>query len=980
VSTARPAMGAVCPSRVKLAHASAETLRMALAETAAPARTTAPEPSPEPREASGITMRLVLAYVEREGGREAVEAVLDRAGMTGREAQLRDENHWFADSTRVCLFEAAAAVLEDPAVARHIGEAALDLQVAGPLKLALRALGSPRTIYSNVPRISAKFNLAWRMELVSLDASRARIRNVPLHANPWSRVDCDYNIGLLSAAPGLFGAPPARVRHPVCIGHGAPECVYEIEWAADDGSRAVAAWSLSGLVGLAATALAAPAVLPFAGVAAGGAAAVAGTKAVRGRRRRWRALRAQAEQEREAAERLTTSLQDLVAGLDLDEVLAKITHNARTAVGGTEFALLVLEAGTMHCRSSSGLPPDTVAALERWADSTAGLLQSPMVLDDVSAARELAPLPDSRALPLRSLCAAPLTFREMQLGALVALAGGAHGFLPRDVDLLQSYAAQAAIALTNARLYAAQEARASRDSLTGLLNHREFHETVARELERCRRYGGRMAVALFDLDDFKLVNDTGGHAAGDRVLCDFSDALTHVCRSSDLAFRVGGDEFALVLPEADLDAATSAAARVEAGSRGIDRRVHVSWGVAAWPDAGPTKDALLARADDNLYAAKRATPGELPREAPAAAPAAPAPPGSTQRARLALASRVSARLAPLSDPAEIARTAVEELHASFHWFLVAVLRLHPDGVLRPVAGVGELVERMPGDLFAWEQPLERGVNGRTARTGEPTLVADTLRDPDFLGTDGPVQSRSELSLPIRVGGEVWGVLNLEHRDPHAFGPDDLLFGDTIAAAIGAAVHRGRLFGELESTFMRTLAVLSDALEAKDAYTAAHAREVADLAEAVGTRLRMGADDLRTLRYGALLHDVGKIAISTEILRKPGPLSREEFDEIKRHTLIGAQMLARIPFFAQVHPLVRSAHERWDGGGYPDGLRGEEIPLGARIVCACDAWHAMTSDRPYRGAMDRGAALDELREHCGTQFDPRVVDALLSVLA
>ncbi|HVE68733.1 MAG TPA: HD domain-containing phosphohydrolase, partial [Solirubrobacteraceae bacterium] len=423
------------------------------------------------------------------------------------------------------------------------------------------------------------------------------------------------------------------------------------------------------------------------------------------------------------------------------------------------------------------------------------------------------------------------------------------------------------------------------------------------------------------------------------------------------------------------DAAAAAATRVQAQACEIDRRVRVSWGAAAWPDAGPTKDALLARADENLYAAKRAAPGDAPGEGAKAAPAA----ASTPRARLALASRVSARLAPLSDPTEIAQTAVGELQASFRWHMVSVLQLEADGLLRVAAAAGDAIDQMTGDLAAWEQGLEQGVNGRTARTGEPTLVADTRRDPDYLTIAGAVASRSELALPIRVAGQVWGVLNLEHTEPNAFGPDDLLFGDTIAAAIGAALHRSRLFGELESAFMRTLAVLSDALEAKDAYTAAHAREVADLAEAVGESLGMAGDELRTLRYGALLHDVGKIAISSEVLRKAGPLTDAEFEEIKTHTVIGAQMLARIPFFADVHPLVRSAHERWDGNGYPDGLAGEDVPLGARIVCTCDAWHAMTSDRPYRHSLDRDVALAELREHAGMQFDPRVVDALLSVL-
>jgi putative nucleotidyltransferase with HDIG domain len=180
--------------------------------------------------------------------------------------------------------------------------------------------------------------------------------------------------------------------------------------------------------------------------------------------------------------------------------------------------------------------------------------------------------------------------------------------------------------------------------------------------------------------------------------------------------------------------------------------------------------------------------------------------------------------------------------------------------------------------------------------------------------------------------------------------------------------------------MRTLAVLSDALEAKDSYTAAHAREVADLAVRVGSSLGMGADELRRLSYAALLHDIGKIAVRTEILQKPGPLDPDEYEEMKAHTVVGAEMLERIPYFAGVHPLVRSSHERWDGDGYPEGLAHDGIPLGARVICACDAFHAMTSDRPYRRAMGHDDAVEELRRNAGSHFDPEVVDALVRLLA
>jgi putative nucleotidyltransferase with HDIG domain len=347
-----------------------------------------------------------------------------------------------------------------------------------------------------------------------------------------------------------------------------------------------------------------------------------------------------------------------------------------------------------------------------------------------------------------------------------------------------------------------------------------------------------------------------------------------------------------------------------------------------------------------------------------------------QRERLACANRLSARLAPLLDPEQIASTTVEELNGSFRYHLAVIHRIDPDRVLRPVAGAGPLIREMTG-FEDWEQSLDQGVNGRVARTGEPALVHDTARDPHFLGTDAPADPGSELVVPIRVGGHVWGVLNLEQLQTHAFESDDMVFADLVAAHVGAALDRTRLASELEGTFMTTLAALSDALEHKDAYTAAHAREVEDLSERVGARLGLAGDELRTVRYAALLHDIGKIGIPSEILSKPSGLTDDEFEQIKQHTVIGARMLERIPFFEHVHPLVRSAHERWDGRGYPDGIAASEIPLGARIICACDAFHAMTSDRPYRAAMSVTEAINELNREAGRQFDPTVVDALVA---
>ncbi len=186
-------------------------------------------------------------------------------------------------------------------------------------------------------------------------------------------------------------------------------------------------------------------------------------------------------------------------------------------------------------------------------------------------------------------------------------------------------------------------------------------------------------------------------------------------------------------------------------------------------------------------------------------------------------------------------------------------------------------------------------------------------------------------------------------------------------------------GELESSYRATLGALAAALDAKDRYTEAHGRETAALCLAVGRRLGLSAEELRYLDYGSLLHDIGKIGVPSAVLHKAGPLTPEEFAMMREHPVIGERILASVPFLAPVLPLVRHEHERYDGAGYPDGLKGEEIPIGARIILACDAYDAMSHDRPYRRALPPDRVLAELRNNAGTQFDPRVVRVLLEVI-
>jgi HD-GYP domain-containing protein (c-di-GMP phosphodiesterase class II) len=187
--------------------------------------------------------------------------------------------------------------------------------------------------------------------------------------------------------------------------------------------------------------------------------------------------------------------------------------------------------------------------------------------------------------------------------------------------------------------------------------------------------------------------------------------------------------------------------------------------------------------------------------------------------------------------------------------------------------------------------------------------------------------------------------------------------------------------ELSHAYRGTALLLGDVVEADDAYTGSHSRDVVSLVVDVSDRLGLGARERREAEFAALLHDVGKIKIPGEIINKPGKLTDDEFELIKTHTVEGEKLLSQVGgLLGNVGRIVRSCHEDWDGTGYPDGLRGEEIPLAARIVRCCDAFSAMTTDRPYRKARSGAEAVEELRSCAGTDFDPEVVEALAGVLA
>ncbi|HEY2161953.1 MAG TPA: sensor domain-containing diguanylate cyclase, partial [Solirubrobacteraceae bacterium] len=550
------------------------------------------------RACSGVTSRLILSYIERREGPAAVQELLRKAGLEGSGPQLRDENSWFSFDQKIALWEAAEAVTGDRRIAERVGESALEFSVALGLKRALRALGSPDFVYRNVARANSKFNWAHTLEVIERDHDHARLRYEDVAGVGYHHYDCDYSIGLLRTVPQLFGLPAARVAHPLCGARGDDQCEFDVQWVG--GMESIKRSTL--LAGAAAGVLIGAGALfdrrlAVAGLGLGaGAACAAGARVVVFMRRRIDALEYVVRDQHLAAEGQLTSLAALSRELKLDEVLDRITASASSAIGGAQFALLIAGVGGMRADRYAGVSPESLRRLESWADDSRRMLgRGSIAIDDVGRVASLSGLADEHGLPLGSACAAPLVFGDRLLGVLVALAHGAKVFLPQDIQALETYAAHAAIALSNARLVEQLEREAATDPLTGLANKRAFELAYGAELSRAARKGNNVALVLIDIDHFKDVNDTFGHPFGDRVLVAVSKALRSAVRTHDTVARLGGEEFAMLVPDADLEDAREIAERARALIADVElpgAALSSSAGAAA-TSAGPERSGEL---------------------------------------------------------------------------------------------------------------------------------------------------------------------------------------------------------------------------------------------------------------------------------------------------------------------------------------------------------------------------------------------------
>jgi diguanylate cyclase (GGDEF)-like protein len=751
-----------------------------------------------------------------------------------------------------------------------------------------------------------------------------------------------------------------------------------------------------------------------------------------------------------------------------------------------------------------------------------------------------------------ALIAVPLVARGRLKGTLnIYRVGEDAAFTDDEFHLATRFGDAAALAMDNADIRARLEYQASTDALTGLYNHRAFHDRLRQEVMRASADRDTVALVMFDMDDFKKVNDVYGHGVGDELLLQVSDVLRGSVRTSDVVARIGGEEFAIIAPSGDVRSSIALAERIgeelgrlEAKAAG---RLTVSTGVAVGPEHAANPRELVACAEAAMMTAKTRGRGLIH-----AYDASDVERPSQENARrddvrsiahLKMLQSLSGKLSRLNDVAGIGLTIADELRLLIDYHNCRVFLRDGDDLV-PIAFRGNLMSaepRLPEELLPTK--VGRGVTGRVVETGDPLLIGDAARYEYAEQIAGTAEiEESLLAVPLTFGTRVTGVIVISKLGLDQFDADDLRVLEVLAGHASVALENARLYeaqrreaegatalleftrevseaqglaevadrvvrgsarilssqatslwlqdavtGDLtqlatyseaappeeyeppripasllgpwlertqpyhieasdyatiappppntdgrfaiapfaldgrwgviaaaiptstsfadrelellgglaqqtklalqnatsyetlERTFLSTVEALANALEANDEYTSSHARWITDLALKVGNELALDAVELKQLELGALFHDIGKIGIPASILLKAGPLTDAERAVIETHPVLGERILRPIEQLESVRRIVRSCHERWDGLGYPDHLKGGAIPIESRIILACDAFHAMTTDRPYRKALELDDARRRLEVGSGSQFDPQVVEALLRVL-
>jgi len=750
-----------------------------------------------------------------------------------------------------------------------------------------------------------------------------------------------------------------------------------------------------------------------------------------------------------------------------------------------------------------------------------------------------------------ALISIPLISRAQIKGVLNIYRVGEEGlFSEHEFELAKRFADAAALALDNAQIRERLEHQAQTDSLTGLFNHRSFHERLLTALQDASRTHKPVAVLMLDIDDFKRVNDVYGHGVGDELLRTLADTLRSCVRPDDVVCRLGGEEFGVIMRACDGSDASRVAQRVVERLSNLDVRgvgaLTGSIGLALGPEHAMNPRELTACAEAAMMTAKARGKNRvvLYDEASNERPDAPMHARDVRSiAHMKMLQSLSGKLNRLNDVREIGNEIAGELRSLIDYHNCRVFVVDGEE-LEPVAFRGEfVVETIALPLELLRIKIGQGITGRCAERAESLLIHDAANCEFGSRIPGtPAIEESLLAVPLQYGTRVVGVIvvsklglnqfdeddvrllevlaghaavavenaslyesarreadsatallevgrelataaNLDEiygrivrltsdligsmhtslwladeegslsarklhgvdedaiprilamrfdvtnltrdfgsgTEPFILMPDDYArlgadplgsgtsyavaplvagkrggcivaslpdgdFGERELRLLGGLAHQARLaianasnYENLERSFVSTVEALANALEANDEYTSTHARWITDLALRVGNELGLDDRTLKRLELGALLHDIGKIGIPSEILAKPGRLTADERAIMETHPELGERIIAPIDRLQDVGAIVRHCHERWDGRGYPDGLAGQDVPLESRIIFVCDAYHAMTTDRPYRKRLSHPEAVRRLRESAGSQFDADVVEIAVTVI-
>ena len=754
-----------------------------------------------------------------------------------------------------------------------------------------------------------------------------------------------------------------------------------------------------------------------------------------------------------------------------------------------------------------------------------------------------------------ALITIPLIARDSIKGALnIYRLGDDAAFDEDEFELAKRFGDAAALALDNAQIRARLEHQAQTDPLTGLFNHRAFHERLRQALANASRSHDAVSLLMLDIDDFKRVNDVYGHGAGDEILRSLADTLKDAVRTSDVVYRLGGEEFAIVIASRSAQNAERLAhrlvERVEATEFDPAGRITISVGLARGPEHAMNPRELIACAEAAMMTAKARGKNQIIvyDDAELERPEGEEVPSTRDVrsvAHMKMLQSLGSKLSRLNDVRQIGNVIATELRSLIDYHNCRVSVVEGEDVI-PIAFVGQFTSETQEPLEILACKVGQGITGRVAETGESLLIGDAANC-EFArvlpGTDAI--DESQVVVPLTYGTRVVGIIvisklglnqfdeddvrllevlaghaavalenaslyeaarreaeratallefsrqlstaegmdevveriversartvgsprasvwfqetagedvrvrathgypeldserlsrmHIDHETAEGFfsakepfvvteeqraaikgaadvggrpfaiapltldggrlgciavaSPEDGEFTDRHLRLLAGVAHQAKLaltnagnFQSLEKTFLSTVEALANALEANDEYTSSHARWITDLSLKVGEGLGLDTRSLKRLELGALFHDIGKIGIPEAILSKPGPLTADERKLVEKHPELGERIIAPIDRLEEVKPIVRHCHERYDGTGYPDRKAGEDIPIESRIILVCDAYHAMTTDRPYRKRLPKEEALRRLDEGSGTQFDPAAVEVCKRVLA